>query len=234
MKEKRKGNKNIESLYNDIINVLDALAEDGIAYYYNRPCKKYEGDITLITWPNHTPGRENSGKAFITLAQYRYILEQCAFHCILFDGSLMRTSFKFSNTGLMNHSHLWWPAPYTVPPHEEMFIGYDATGQSQGFLNPYWDFITSPNWMNCIGMRSPIRIDYDVKANVSQNHPLTHMHIQNPQTRINVSRPICFSEFVNFVITTFYPEQKWKYEVPQFPFLSHIFSDDSLYSFKIS
>ena len=60
-------------------------------------------------------------------------------------------------------------------------------------------------------MRTPIRFDYDIK-NVSDNHPKSHMHMQNSECRIFVDRPLCFNKFIKFIFKNFYYKKYIQYD----------------------
>jgi hypothetical protein len=150
----------------------------------------------VIRWDNHISDRANCGDSFTTLDQYSFLLKTGAFHCILFDGSIIRSSFEFINHSLIYHSHLWWPAPYVF---DEEVTG-EYTPQ-----NKYEDFLMDPDWNKKVRMRSPIRIDFDPDRE-SESHPLVHMHTQHYETRIQLSEPICFNKFIKYIFQNFYPD----------------------------
>ncbi|GBG58431.1 hypothetical protein SPFL3102_02153 [Sporomusaceae bacterium FL31] len=121
---------------------------------------------------------------------------------LLFDGSIIRSSLSFNGQNLINHSHLWWPAPYI-----------NDTSLTDVFTpqNQYEDFMTDPKWMDKVIMRSPIRIDFDAEKE-TEKHPLVHMHTQNYETRLHVDEPICFSKFMKYIFQNFYPEIELEYQ----------------------
>jgi hypothetical protein len=54
-------------------------------------------------------------------------------------------------------------------------------------------------------MRSPVRFDFDVK-NAADEHPASHLHMQNGKCRLFVDSPVCFNRFIKFVFRNFYPD----------------------------
>lgn len=177
-------NKNAQNTMEQMNNTFTMLLEKSLIYYYNPAKCCVDKNDTLITWGGHKPSRENCGKEFIKLKQYEYILQSRAYHCILFDGSIIRSSFKFSGPLLVSHSHLWWPSPF------------DENLDDNELLYQYNDFLNDNDWMNKIKMRSPVRIDYDSSVNRA-NHPAVHMHTQSSETRLYLDQPICFNRFIN-------------------------------------
>lgn len=175
-----------------------------------------------ITWNKHVPGRANSGKSFTTLTQYHHIIETNSYHCLLFDGSLIRVNFEFEDDLLLKQNLLWWPAPY------------DYGNILQGVFPPIdilKDFYGDQEWHKNIRMRSPIRIDFD-STNNQKDHPHSHMHIENEETRINAVSPICFNRFIDFIFRNFYPQFTLpfsqfdfiKYKIPDLETMDYLFS----------
>lgn len=191
-------NKNVINVADEMNNVMMVLLELKLLYFYRdvRP-QLIDNKLQIITWNNHESSRANCGPSFTTLEQYEHILKTGAFHCILFDGSIIRSSFEFAGKDLIYHSHLWWPAPYTNSIKPDEF-----TPQTK-----YEDLLTDPDWTKKVRMRSPIRIDFDPDLE-NESHPLVHLHTQNHETRMKVDKPICFGKFMKYILQNFYPDIK--------------------------
>ena len=178
---------------------------------------------TQITWNNHVSGRANSGSYFTKLNQYLHILTNNSYHCLLFDGSLLRVNFEFKNNLLLTQNLLWWPAPFDNE-YIEMLAEFAAADIVE-------DFFEDNDWHKKIKMRSPIRIDFDSSNNTS-THPQSHMHIQHEDTRLNTNEPICFNRFVDFIFRNFYPDYNFsfseydyiRYRIPQYRKIEYIAS----------
>ena len=168
----------------------------GLARFTNDVELMEDGSISYVTWRNHIPGRHNAGSSFTKLNQYVSIYESGAYHCILFDGSIVRASFKFEKNLLIQENLMYWPAPLTVPEDEVDELGIrDAIDMRLLSLNSNSE---------ALNMRTPFRIDYDL-SNANDMHPETHLHIQHSDCRISVNKPICFNTFIRFIISNFYP-----------------------------
>lgn len=195
-KSKDNINKFVISCSNEMQNTLELLYNKKYLYFYNPPIieKIIENkeEVYVITWPNHTGGRDNCGKAFTRLNQYNHLIENSSYMGILYDGSIIRSTYKFKVNKLIGHSHLWWPAPYLI---EEGLTPHEM----------YESFITDPQWTNKLNMRSPIRIDYDPENNTKE-HPAVHLHTQHHESRIHVDEPICFNRFIQYILKNFYPD----------------------------
>lgn len=197
-------NKNIQNVADEMNNLMMLLYDLKWLYFYKEVRPQLINGKQIITWNDHVSDRANCGSSFTTLEQYEHILKTGAFHCILFDGSIIRSSITFDSKNLINHSHLWWPAPFI----DDGNITEEFTPQ-----NKYEDFLNDPNWMGKLRMRSPIRIDFDPE-NESESHPLVHMHTQHHESRVHLDSPICFSKFVKYIFQSFYPDidldfRKW-------------------------
>lgn len=206
----REINKNTQNTYNDINDTIKFLKDKNIVYYFRPP--ELKDNNSVITWSNHIPGRFNCGEYFNDLRQYEYIVANGAYQCIFFDGSVIRTSFNFNGSKLVSHSHLWWPAPYTLPKGTRSFMDEADEENKDNFLYPYNMFLQSSNWSELVRMRSPVRIDYDSRHEATADHPLVHMHIQDHKTRLIIKEPISFCTFIKFIINNFYPNIDFDYK----------------------
>lgn len=194
-----KMNKRVENTREQILNTLQILSECGLARITKDVILFFDKDTEILTWANHVSGRHNAGKAFTTLNQYVSIYETGAYHCILFDGSIIRIFFKFHKNILLQESLLYWPAPINIPAEEVEELGIREA------INLYFsdmDLISKK-----IIMRSPFRFDFD-SSNISESHPATHVHMQHSECRISAKRPICFNTFIKFIFKNFYPDMR--------------------------
>ena len=110
----KKGRKNCdEQLIEQISNTLEMLLEKGLLYTYNELKREYLDKNTIrLSWNNHLSGSFNSGDNFLKLEQYKQIINNQSYLCVLFDGSLIRVSYTIKNGCIVGHNLLWWPAPY--------------------------------------------------------------------------------------------------------------------------
>ena len=205
MKRKNFKNKQIEILNNDILNTIEYLEQSKLIYYFSGlNIQEYQKDghkFGEISWYNHVGGRLNCGKSFSTLDQYEYILKNNSYTLTLFDGSIIRISFKFKDKILISSSQLWWPSPFDnidIDPELELIDYYDI-------------YKSDKEWFKNIKMRSPVRIDYD-SANDTEIHPASHMHTQHHECRIKVNKPLCFNAFISFIFKNFYPYKSLDYK----------------------
>lgn len=198
----KKGRKNCdEQLIEQISNTLEMLLEKGLLYTYNELKREYLDKNTIrLSWNNHLSGSFNSGDNFLKLEQYKQIINNQSYLCVLFDGSLIRVSYTIKNGCIVGHNLLWWPAPYKYSG-----VSLDDVPPKQMLS----DFLEDDKWYENIEMRSPVRIDYDPRKEVvSSAHPPVHMHIEHMECRIFIEKPMCFNSFIKLIFNNFYPDCK--------------------------
>ena len=193
----RRMNKHVEATRDQISNTLQILTECGLTRITRDVLAIQGRDFEILTWNAHVPGRHNAGKSFATLNQYLSIYETGAYHCILFDGSIIRAYFKFQKNILLQESLLYWPAPIIIPEED-----VDELGIREAVSMYFGD---EDSRSKKVIMRSPFRFDFD-PTNGSERHPATHVHMQHADCRISAKRPICFNAFIKFVFKNFYPD----------------------------
>ena len=188
-----------EQIEMQINNTLDMLLDKGYLYTYNSLRREQVDNNTIrLSWNNHQSGGFNSGDSFLHIAQYKGIIKNGSYLCILFDGSLIRVSYTVKDNILISHNLLWWPAPYKYE---------NVTLEDVPPLQMIDDFLEDNEWYNNIAMRSPIRFDYDPRESaVRDDHPPVHMHIEHKDCRIFVEKPMCFNRFVMYIFKNFYPQ----------------------------
>lgn len=190
------------SVFDDVKNTLSLLNAYNLLIYYNSPIFENRENKQWVTWPNHQPGRYNCESFFGKIEQYRKILETEAFTCLLFDASIVRIAYGFDGEKLTNHNLLWWPSPFQIT-EEDLQLG--------GVLEIFDLYASEKNWHDGIRMRSPVRFDFD-SASSADDHPASHVHLQDPACRIHVDRPMSFNRFINFIFKNFYIDVYNKYK----------------------
>ncbi len=199
MKKNKNQNLSIDQIENQINSTLDALYSKKILYTYNYIYKEgNNSNNQYLTWKNHESGKFNTGSYFLKLEQYRKILENNSYLCILYDGSIIRVSYTFENNVLVGHNLLWWPAPYSYK---------NITLEDIPPQDLFEEFIADSKWMEAIKMRSPVRFDFDPSKNaVNEKHSPIHLHMQHEDCRMYIEKPLCFNEFINFILKNYYPD----------------------------
>ena len=190
-------NKHVINTWEQINNTLNTLTMTGLSRISKNILHYEEGNIATLTWEKHVPGRHNAGESFTTLNQYVSIYETGAYHCILFDGSIVRVFFQFDKNILIQESLLYWPAPIMIPEED-----IDELGIREA-MNLHLSGLNTDS--KALKMRTPFRVDFD-PSSASAVHPETHIHMQHNKCRISVKKPICFNTFIKFIFSNFYPD----------------------------
>lgn len=182
-------------LRGEIERLLKLLLEAEIALYIN-PTIENKGPqgFTRITWPQSIHFlSEIFREDFTSIDDYCKWLEAKAFSMILYDGSFIQITYDFLGNDLVSHRLAYYPCPFDL---------------DQDLLNesPILDIISLYRGKDnsIVKLRSPIRFDYDLKAQ-SLDHPAVHMTFIFPHCRWAVVAPISPGHFIRFVFKNFYP-----------------------------
>ena len=190
----KKFNKCVLQLKDQINNSLEILHNLHLVRYFNPIEEEYisSEDIYRLSWKNHIGGRSVSSKSFLKIEQFMDILNNGAYHAILFDYSIIRVSFSFDGNNLISQNLLWWPCPVVIDFEDDEYDSYIEIVEL--FLLEKENF----------RMRSPIRVDLDI-TNDTPDHPKAHLHMQHHDSRINIESPICFNTFIKYIFNKCYP-----------------------------
>ncbi len=190
-------NRNAESVKTQIINTLLVLERQEIVKFSIPPTIQEDKGTNncTISWGNPAGGRWACGKSFNRIIQYQTIIEKYSYNAIMSDYSVIRCAFNFDGPKLISQNLLWWPCPVTIDPNLEEELGMiEAVKMSLRNIRSSEE----------IKMRTPIRMDFDTTNNTDK-HPCCHLHMQDDNTRINIQTPICFNQFMKFILHNCYP-----------------------------
>ena len=154
--------------------------------------------VQRITWANNksVPGwlfRTDAG----TIEEYRGWIEHSGYAAVLLDGAILQISFDFSGDELVGHRLLYFPCPFDFD--RSLLMGTDLS------MVEIIDLYADPVSPGEFRLRSPVRFDY-TKAEISPDHPPSHMTFQWRRVRVPVSAPLSLGHFVHFVFKYFYPD----------------------------
>ncbi|MCP4104645.1 MAG: DUF2290 domain-containing protein [Desulfobacteraceae bacterium] len=179
---------------NDLQNAFDLFAEKGIALICQQITDERESKYRRITW-RQSSETISKPQFFGTVEQYLSILKDNSFSCLLFDGSILRTSYSYHRNDLIAHNLWYYPCPFEFPRDELL-------------TEPLGDLIDiySEAGTEYFRLRGPIRFDYDVMRAEELEHPSVHAHFINDDCRIPVKRPLSPGTFFKFIFFNFYKE----------------------------
>lgn len=191
-----KTNQVFEQTASQIRSTTEILKSSGFVIFDIPPERNINEKVQQLTWQNHRGGRLVSSKSFLKIDQYLEILSSYAYQLLLYDYSIIRYSFVLDGARILSQNLLWWPCPVHIDREVEIEFGFiEGIKEKVNASQNQSDYI----------MRSPIRVDFDC-SNDQYSHPSAHIHFQHHDCRINSCRPICFNQFMKFVICNFYPD----------------------------
>lgn len=178
-----------------VINVLRTLQDAQLLYFYQLPVLSRTGNVEMVSWPNaYADSGYSDDTTFASLVQYRRSLLESSYLAILRDGTIIKGFYAFKHNKLVKHSLWYWPCPFAIPDEDIM------QETPLGALELY-----SNSWEKYVRFRTPMRFDYHPEA-AKDGHPASHLHMQSPECRIAVERPLGFASFVRFVFRNFHQE----------------------------
>ena len=178
----------------EIGNLVQLLAERGIAIAVNVPVLRYESGLTVVG-SSRTSGTANAA-SFATIDDYLGALRRRDFGCVLLDGALLQFLYVFRGAALTKHRLAYYPCPVRIPTDEV----------ASGFaLDELVELYLEAEWREAIRLRPPLRFDFDPAA-VSPGHPASHLHIGHDDCRVPVFGALSIGHFVRLVFRHFYPE----------------------------
>ncbi|MCK4814677.1 DUF2290 domain-containing protein [bacterium] len=203
----------------ELENSLDLLVENNISIYNQNIHITQSNKIIKISW-KQTSQTQAKPYRFGTLEQYKSILADNSYTCILIDGSIFRISYTFQRESIISHSLWYYPCPFNIP--------YDDIK-----TDPLLDLVEiySEAGFEYCNFKGPLRFDYDLTRSISIYHPASHVHICNADCRIPAKAPISPGAFFKFIFFNFYPdiweENKFIKDLPEHRYDKTIVLDES-------
>lgn len=205
-----------------INELLSFLLEEGLAIDSNSAIIRESGNDLILTWAN-APDRLFDalvGK-FASINEYRNLIENRHYHCMLFDGSIIQFGYLFTNNILSKHRNCYYPCPLIITSSdiEAIQSGHDFVTLFDLLLTQEIDTLRAgisksefSDKQNLLQFSTPFRFDYDPSSQ-TDTHPASHLHVLNEECRWPVFGPISVGHFVRFVFRHFYPKVWSKYDV---------------------
>lgn len=213
--------KGADRVLQDINGALRVIVEhDLLAVPPNFAIRRDVGTRTQVTWPNSPKGtlRGTFGR-FATVAEYRTLVENRQFNCVLKDGLLIMLSYQFSAAGaLVEHSLYYYPCPLSLDPRRAGEEAQDEPDDEDVTFVDRFDQLLEDELREALVecdiyegtcesrllMRAPIRFDY-APDHASDNHAASHVHLAQADCRIPVYGPVSVGHFLRFVFGNYYP-----------------------------
>lgn len=206
-------------LRKEITELVGVLLEHGLVIDSNAVVVQSNGPDHLVTW-TIDPGRAPLvvHGSFGTLAEYRRLLRDRQYTCLLRDGAFLQLSFELHNEQVVKHRLCYYPCPVELLPGDldsgealdelvDFFLESEFTFPDADDL---WEPVVEGETggirrQTRVRLRSPIRFDYDLRAQ-GPGHPASHVHLTREECRWPVFGPLSIGHFIRFVLRHFYPD----------------------------
>jgi hypothetical protein len=194
--------------------LLERLLEAGIALTYRTPITVTTGRFVRVTWPRtSTAGALFVEGEFGTLTEYRRLLRDQEFSCVLLDGALLQLSWDFRDNSLAKYRLCYYPCPVVLDASELALGEVSIEELLDTTLLEAIDGIdggpirSAPHLKNAQALlraASPLRFDFD-KLSAGPGHSASHLTVVQESCRVPVRAPLCLGQFVQLVFQHFYP-----------------------------
>ncbi len=146
-----------------------------------------------------------------SIGEYRAVLGNRHYAALLWDGSVLQTTYRFRRDDIVGHRLVFLPCPFVLSPEEfdgpvdpltivDGLIAREARTLGNLFAG------SAEVGRSRLRLRSPIRFEMDPNA-VGLEHPTTHAHLWDVEGRIPVYGPVSVGHFVRFVFRHYYPDE---------------------------
>lgn len=195
------------------MNLRDRVLNDAKSSLISFQEKGFIDNMNLITVDENEVTYKRKGKG-IRKIDKNYSLEFLDIHenkdyiCRLNDGSTIQAYYLFNenNDSLKEASLKYFPNPGLELGIIFELIQEENIEERKAFINEFTydeNFKRSSNY---------VRIDFKPSDKNEILHPCTHIHIgAKNELRLNVSRVPLLSEFIEFILFTYYKEEWVKY-----------------------
>jgi hypothetical protein len=220
---------------NEVSSFVGTLLEQGLVIDSNSTVVRRQGSTAYVVWssaPRDFVRFPFPAELFATAAEYRMLLEERQYNCLLFDGSYLQACYEFRHGDLTKYRLCYYPCPIRLPDlgplysdnlgdifDEYMVQVFDDLEWVKYAQNPAQrsdseEAAKTLEEMPRLRLRSPVRFDYDIDAQ-GPSHPASHVHISDSECRVPVYAPLSFGHFARFVFRHFYSAEWHEHEFLQ-------------------
>lgn len=193
----------------EVTQFLTSLAKAGLTRSFNNPVVRPTGVTTIVASPASADDPFTSPDAFGSIEEYRRLVLNGHYSCLLRDGSLLQIAFEFRRDDLVKHRLSLVPCPIVL---DDVFLQVDGD-----WLEIFDGLIAEEGLRiaalaedadasaGILRLRSTLRFDYDTAAH-RPDHPCSHVHLSQERMRWAVLGPLSLGHFVRFVFRHFFPD----------------------------
>lgn len=193
---------NAYTLRKEIDDLSIMLIKLGVGLAYNATVvEQVSSNRFIITWkPQNKYSYKRIKDIYSTIEEYKLLLNDNNYTIILFDGSIIQVTYVIETNEIVEHRLAYYPCPFYFE-EEEIF--------TKGIIDIIEEYSQDEIYDN-IRLRSPIRFDYNISS--IDDHPKSHLHINDKNCRIPVYAPLSVGHFLNIIFKYFYKHQWIEYD----------------------
>jgi hypothetical protein len=210
----------------EVRRLITTLLKNDLALGFREPVIRIQDRISSLTWAsNPDAGSPVVYGQFAVITEYRRLLRDGHYSCVLNDGSLIQISARYRDDELIYHRYCYYPCPLLLDRDDigfegdllemfDLFLLEDFEGGEGG--KNFDDSLAVPPEAR-LRLRSPVRFDFDLDQQRA-DHPASHLTFGHEECRWPVFGPLSLGHFIRFVFQHFRPEEWDQYEfVRQWP-----------------
>ena len=194
----------VGKLRREVDDLVGVLASIGLLVKSNATAIEARPPLKWITWAGRTGRLPLGGE---TVSEYRSILRNREYTCVLADGAILQISLALRGADLERHRFAWIPAPVVVDS-ADVNITDVAELVDEGLFNAGVKLTDDETDGDDLLLIAPLRFDYDRSAQ-SDDHAACHLTFNRQSCRVPIFGPLSLGHFIRFVFRHFYPEY-WK------------------------
>jgi hypothetical protein len=199
------------SLRREVERLVTALLRANLAIEAQAVISTSSGNRQAISWGGGRGSSISSEIPSATIAEYRRLLRDGEYSCVLTDGSLLQLSFVLERESIVKHRMVYFPCPLVFEKDELDVVGelsftelFElALSEEFALDSDAMDPDSYPD-IGRLRLRAPLRFDFDLEA-MRVGHPGSHLHLSDESVRWAIFGPLSVGHFVRFVFRHFYP-----------------------------
>jgi hypothetical protein len=190
-------------LRNEVDQLVALLSEIGLLVGSQATTIRTHSGLTWVTWARTLDGGLPLGGE--TVAEYRAVLRDGEYTCVLRDGAVLQITYVLSGNQLLKHRLCWIPAPIAID-RDDVIETDLAELVDQGLEEAGLRVLDDDAAGEDLLLVAPVRFDYDLDAH-AEDHAACHLTFNRSSCRVPVFGPLSLGHFVRFVFRHFYPNE---------------------------
>ena len=153
-----------------------------------------------VTWDNEMKNGKRSRSDEVGYSEYLNVLENHDYSILLIDGGVIQMLLDYVGSKLMGYRYAYIPCPIYFSERELEY----REEENLTFFEFIGEF-GQRDLINRFRIRPTFRFEYDPDT-ANEDYPSCHVHLSKSSSKIPVSRPVAYEQFLRFIFKNFYPE----------------------------